>query len=299
VNDETRDDPRAEDRLIVLVLGVSGAGKNVALGALEDFGFATVNNLPCSLLYATVSALWASHARSIAIAVNAQESHFLDHFERALARLREQHGEQRLIVLRLDASDAVLVGRFAETRRRHPFADDQHTLLEAIRDERGRLAALSGRVYDIDTSASSPHALRQRVRSLLAALSERTESPLLIFSTFAYRNGIPQDADLVFDARVLPNPHYEPALRPLTGRDPPVADFLARQPETQSLLDSIITFLRSQLPGFARDNRARIHVAIGCTGGKHRSIYLAERLAEAFAPSHAISRHDREHPAAE
>jgi UPF0042 nucleotide-binding protein len=292
------DATRAPRRLIVIVLGVSGAGKNVAVGALEDLGFAVVNNLPCALLVAAVEALSASRRQSIAIAVNAQEPDFVHEFAAALDRLRATWGEDDLLILRLDARDDVLVSRFAETRRRHPFADDRHTLVEAIRDERERLGQVGGRVVDFDTSATSAHALRQRVRALITAVESGFDRPLVAISTFAYRAGIPQDADLVFDARVLPNPHYEPELRPLTGRDAPVAAFLARQPEARALVDAIAGYVRSQMPGFARDNRARVHVAIGCTGGKHRSIYVADQVAAALASDHPVSRHDREHPLA-
>ncbi len=283
-------------RLIVLVLGVSGAGKNVAVGALEDLGFAVVNNLPCSLLAAAVAALSTRRTQSIAIAVNAQEADFGHEFAAALDQLRATWTEDDLLILRLDAADDVLVSRFAETRRRHPFADDRHTLIEAIREERGRLRQISGRVVDFDTSATSAHALRQRVRALITAVESGLGRPLVAISSFAYRAGIPQDADLVFDARVLPNPHYEPALRPLTGRDAQVAAFLAQQPEARALVDAIAGYVRSQMPGFARDNRARVHVAIGCTGGQHRSIYVADQVAVALAPDHPVSRHDREHP---
>ncbi|MFN3628559.1 MAG: RNase adapter RapZ [Casimicrobiaceae bacterium] len=285
-------------RLIVLVLGVSGAGKNVAVGALEDLGFAVVNNLPCGLLVAAVAALSVRRTQSIAIAVNAQEADFGQEFAAALDQLRSTWAEDDLLILRFDAADEVLVSRFAETRRRHPFAGDRHTLVEAIHEERERLRQIGGRVVDFDTSATSAHALRQRVRALISALESGLDRPLIAVSTFAYRAGIPQDADLVFDARVLPNPHYEPELRALTGRDALVVAFLARQPEAQALVDAICGYVRGQMPGFVRDNRARVHVAIGCTGGQHRSIYVADQVAAALAEEYPVSRHDREHPRA-
>ncbi|MCS6995574.1 MAG: RNase adapter RapZ [Casimicrobiaceae bacterium] len=286
----------APEPLIVLVVGVSGAGKNVAVGALEDLGCAVINNLPAALLEAAVEKLRASRTQPIAISVNAQDAHFGEVFAAAYARLRARYGERALVLVRLDARDEVLVARFVETRRRHPFADDQHTLLEAIRDERERLRAIEGRVVDIDTSGSSAHALRQRIRALFAALEARSLRPLVAVSTFAYRGGLPQDADLVFDARVLPNPYYEPELRALTGRDAAVVAFLDRQPEARALIEAIVAYLRAQMPGFLADNRVRVHVAIGCTGGQHRSIYVADRVAAALAADFPVSRHDREHP---
>ncbi len=289
----------AQAPLLILVLGVSGAGKNVALGALEDLGFAVINNLPCQLLVPAVSALQARAARSIAIAVNGQDSELRACFDRSHAELARQYGPDRLLVLQLDASDDVLIKRYAETRRKHPFADDQHTLLEAIRDERERLRVLPGRVVQMDTSATSAHALRQRVRALAMALAGGDPRPLLAVSSFAYRAGIPQDADLVFDARILPNPFYVEGLAELTGRDAPVIEFLQRQPESARLVEGIVAFIEAQMPGFIQDNRTRVHVAIGCTGGKHRSVFVADAVARAMADRYPVSRHDREHPQSE
>jgi UPF0042 nucleotide-binding protein len=281
---------------VILVLGVSGAGKNVALGALEDIGFAIVNNLPSALLVATVEAMLATHAQPLAISVNANSVNFVADFNAAMDRLRATHPALPFRVLRLDASDATLLRRFAETRRKHPFATDSNTLQDGIAEERSRLHAVAPDAFELDTSATSTHLLRQRTRQFANSLHNRSVLPLLEISSFAYRQGIPPDADLVFDARILPNPFYEPGLAALTGRDAPVIDYLQAQPETATLVDAIANYIRASLPGFSADNRARVHVAIGCTGGKHRSVYVANALQQRLAGEARVLRHDREHP---
>lgn len=284
--------------VLVLVLGVSGAGKNVALGALEDSGFAVVNNLPSELLVPTLRSMLAAYAQPIAIAVNAQQPAFVEDFHAAAKALAREFPALAVRVLRLDADDSTLTRRFAETRRKHPFASDQRTLIEAIAEERARIrsVSLSDRAFDINTSATSAHLLRLRVREYALSLANANDNPLLVISSFAYRSGIPPDADLVFDARLLPNPFYAPGLATLTGRDQPVIDFLAHQAETAQLSAAIIAFLNATLPGFAKDNRVRVHVAVGCTGGQHRSIYIANVLQKAFSDTWRVLRHDREHP---
>ena len=284
---------------LILVLGVSGAGKNVALGALEDIGFAIVNNLPAALLVDTVEAMLATHTQPLGISINAHSPTFVADYDAGCAAIRRTHPSMPLRVIRIDASETTLLRRFAETRRKHPFASDHSTLHEAIAEERSRLHAVAALAYDIDTSATSTHLLRQRVRLFATALNAQPELPLLEISSFAYRQGIPPDADLVFDARILPNPYYEPGLAVLTGRDAPVVDYLRAQPETGVLVEAIATYIRTALPGFIADNRARVHVAIGCTGGKHRSVYVADALQAAMASTARVLRHDREHPSQE
>lgn len=281
---------------LILVLGVSGAGKNVALGALEDVGFAIVNNLPAALLVDTVDAMLATHAQPLAISLNAHSPTFVQDFDRGCETIRRTHPNLPLRVIRIDASESTLLRRFAETRRKHPFASDSSTLQQGITEERSRLHAVAETAFDIDTSATSTHLLRQRVRHFAAALGNRVELPLLEISSFAYRQGIPPDADLVFDARILPNPFYEPGLAALTGRDAPVMEYLRAQPETATLVNAIAGYVRASLPGFVADNRARVHIAIGCTGGKHRSVYVADALKGLLASETRVLRHDREHP---
>ena len=281
---------------LILVLGVSGAGKNVALGALEDVGFAIVNNLPAALLVATVEAMLATHTQPLGISINAHSPTFVADFDAGCAAISRAHPDMPLRVIRIDASETTLLRRFAETRRKHPFASDQSTLQEAISEERARLHAVAAGAYDIDTSSTSTHLLRQRVRQFANPIKAEANLPLLEISSFAYRQGIPPDADLVFDARILPNPFYEPGLAALTGRDAPVVTYLHAQPETGVLVNAIATYIRAALPGFIADNRARVHVAIGCTGGKHRSVYVADALKAAMAATARVLRHDREHP---
>ena len=281
---------------LILVLGVSGAGKSVALGALEDAGFAIVNNLPAALLVDTVEAMLATHAQPLAISINAHSPRFVSDFDTGCVAITHAHPSMPLRVIRLDASDSTLLRRFAETRRKHPFVNDDSTLQEAILEERHRLRGVAATAFDLDTSATSTHLLRQRVRQFAGAINAQPELPLLEISSFAYRQGIPPDADLVFDARILPNPFYEPGLSALTGRDAPVITYLQAQAETATLVNAIATYVRSALPGFVTDNRARVHIAIGCTGGKHRSVYVADALKQALSAEARVLRHDREHP---
>lgn len=284
---------------LILALGVSGAGKNVALGALEDVGFAIVNNLPAALLVDTVEAMLATHTQPLGISINAHSPAFVSDFDAGCAAISRVHPDMPLRVIRIDASETTLLRRFAETRRKHPFASDHSTLQEAISEERSRLHAVAAVAFDIDTSATSTHLLRQRVRQFANAIKADAELPLLEISSFAYRQGIPPDADLVFDARILPNPFYEPGLAALTGRDALVVEYLRAQPETNVLVNAITTYIRAALPGFVSDNRARVHVAIGCTGGKHRSVYVADALKTLMATTARVLRHDREHPTPE
>jgi UPF0042 nucleotide-binding protein len=238
----------------------------------------------------------ATHSQPLGISINAHSPSFVSDFESGCAAIGRAHPDMPLRVIRIDASETTLQRRFAETRRKHPFASDHSTLHEAIAEERSRLHAVNVPAFDLDTSATSTHLLRQRVRQFANALVSSPELPLLEISSFAYRQGIPPDADLVFDARILPNPFYEPGLAALTGRDAPVVDYLRAQPETAVLVDAIASYIRTSLPGFIADNRARVHIAVGCTGGKHRSVYVANALKSALAPVARVLRHDREHP---
>jgi RNase adapter protein RapZ len=290
-------------RSVVLVLGVSGAGKNVALGALEDSGFSVINNLPASLVVSATEKMLTSSQQPIAISVNAQQVDFDASFATALVALRTNHDQSPnpLVVhlLRLDADDATLTKRFAETRRKHPFATDSNTLVEAIGEERARIERAASDAFLIDTSATSAHVLRLRVREFARTLTQSDGNPTIVVSSFAYRNGIPGDADLVFDARILPNPYYASGLASLTGRDQGVIDFLESQTETRTLISALTNYLDTTLSAFAKDNRARVHIAIGCTGGQHRSVYIADRIAAHLKSRWRVQRHDREHPKSE
>jgi UPF0042 nucleotide-binding protein len=262
---------------LVLVSGLSGSGKSIALGVLEDSGYYCVDNLPATLLLDVVKFLYdGGHAR-VAVSVDAR-SVALASLPGHLDSLKTLGAETT--VLFLEANSATLLRRFSETRRGHPLAVAGLTLTEAIERERTLLAGVSELGHRIDTSGLQPRVLRNWIKDLLGL---GAGSVTLLFESFAFRDGIPLDADWVVDARMLPNPHYVPELAPLNGRDGPVIAFLEREPLVAAFLDELRAFLGRWLPEARRDNRNYLTVAIGCTGGQHRSVYLAERLAEAFA----------------
>jgi RNase adapter protein RapZ len=272
-------------REIVLVTGISGSGKSVALHALEDAGFFCVDNLPPELLREFLRLEHARNDRRLAIAVDVRSAGSLPHLLPLIQQLR---AEGILIqVVFLDASTDALVRRFSETRRPHPLsaelpsadADQRHALVEAIEIERGLLAELREIATVVDTSQLRPTQLRLWIRDLVRAGGNRLT---LVFESFAFKHGVPLDADYVFDVRVLPNPHYVRELRTLTGRDPAVAEYLQAQPEVGEMLGQIEAFIARWLPAFESDQRSYLTVAIGCTGGQHRSVYFALTLAERF-----------------
>ena len=266
----------ASGREVVLVTGISGSGKSVALHALEDAGFFCVDNLPPELLRDFLRIEQQRRDRRIAIAVDVRSAGSLPHLLPLLAELKGEGVEVKAVFL--DATTSALVRRFSETRRAHPLAD-RGALIDAIEIERELLAGLRELSTVIDTSQLRPTQLRAWMRDLVNAADSRLT---LVFESFAFRHGVPLDADYVFDVRVLPNPHYVRELRPLTGRDAPVAEYLASQPEVAEMLSQIDAFLGRWLPAFEADQRAYLTVAIGCTGGQHRSVWFAERLAERF-----------------
>ncbi|MBE2244095.1 MAG: RNase adapter RapZ [Burkholderiaceae bacterium] len=294
-------------RQVVLVTGISGSGKSVALHALEDAGYFCVDNLPPELLRDFLRLEHERSERRVAIAVDVRSAGSLPHLLPLLDRLRAEGVAIRAVFL--DASTDALVRRFSETRRRHPLSselpetprphrrsddapdDGQRALTEAIELERELLAELRGVSTVIDTSQLRPAQLRQWIRDLVQAGS----TPLtLVFQSFAFKFGVPLDADFVFDVRVLPNPHYIRELRPLTGRDPEIAAYLEAQPEVLEMLAQIEGFLARWLPSFVEDQRSYLTVAIGCTGGQHRSVYAVEALARRFAPQAATLVRHRE-----
>jgi UPF0042 nucleotide-binding protein len=275
---------------IVLITGMSGSGKSVALRALEDAGYYCVDNLPPELLLSFVALEQQARAQRVAIAMDVRSATSLPQVPAYLQSLREQG----LVVrpLFLDATTDTLVRRFSETRRRHPLsgnlpatdvsavATDRHALVDAIELERELLSDLREQAHVIDTSVIRPSQLQAHVKSLLSApISQLT----LVFESFAYKRGIPVDADYVFDVRMLPNPHYEPALRDLTGRDEPVAAYLRQHADVEQMYGHIEHFLNHWLEPLARDHRSYVTVAIGCTGGQHRSVFLVEQLAASFS----------------
>jgi UPF0042 nucleotide-binding protein len=280
-------------REVVLVTGISGSGKSVALHALEDAGFFCVDNLPPELLREFLRLEHGRLSRRVAIAVDVRSAGSLPHL---LPLIQELRGEGVAIqVVFLDASTDALVRRFSETRRPHPLSaqlvdvpaprpedlssDSRRALVDAIELERELLAELRELATVLDTSQLRPAQLRIWVRDMVSAGSNRLT---LVFESFAFKYGVPLDADYVFDVRVLPNPHYVRELRPLSGRDEPVAAYLRAQPEVVDMLAQIEAFIRRWLPAFEEDQRSYLTVAIGCTGGQHRSVYLAQALAERF-----------------
>ena len=272
---------------LVVLTGVSGSGKSVALKALEDAGYFCVDNLPADLVAPLADYLADRGEPKVAISADARSRESLAKLPSIVARERERGADVRVIFL--DASDESLVRRFSETRRPHPLAREGAELSEAIAEERRVLAPLAEIGQRVDTSTLAPSALRGWIQDLLVA--DRTRMALVLES-FGWKNGPPLDADFQFDVRFLPNPHYDPELRPLTGNDAPVIEFLERETQAGLLIEDIHRFLARWLPRFVLDQRAAITVAIGCTGGRHRSVYIANQIAERFAADyHVVLRH--------
>ena len=263
---------------LVLISGLSGSGKSIALNVLEDAGYYCVDNLPSLLLQQLVGQLDQQGYSKVAVAIDIRGGESVTMLPQQLDALRANDLDLQLLFL--DAKDETLLKRFSETRRRHPLASDDRTLSEAIVEERVRLEALVELGHHLDTSDVRPNTLREWVRQFIAA--EPGRGLTLLFESFGFKHGVPLDADLVFDARCLPNPHYEMALRPLTGRDAPVRAFLEAESEVIRMRDDIARFIASWLPAYIRDSRSYLTVAVGCTGGQHRSVYLAEWLAQRF-----------------
>ena len=278
---------------IVLITGISGSGKSVALHALEDAGYYCVDNLPPELLSSFVELEHRHHGNKVAIAMDARSAAGLPHLPAQLEHLQRQGLLPHLIFL--DASTETLVRRFSETRRRHPLAQDkltglQRALMQDIESERELLATLRDQSHVIDTSNLKASQLQSYIKELIAVPMGQMN---LVFQSFGFKHGLPSDSDYVFDVRMLPNPHYEADLRPLTGMDKPVADFLRSQPEAMKMLADIERFLDEWLPVLAQNHRSYVTVAIGCTGGQHRSVFLVEALAARFAANWPTLRRHR------
>ncbi len=265
----------------ILISGLSGAGKSIAMRALEDLGFFCVDNLPMTMVPALVEQVRAAgmdRERRVAVVVDARGAgRGLEKFSDVISQLRE--GGINPQVMFLEAEDNALITRFKETRRRHPLTSKDCTLSEAINRERALLAPLRENAdVVIDTTHTHLYQLRDLVRQRLYESAPNGFSVLL--QSFGYKNGVPQDADMVFDARCLPNPFWKPELRSLTGHDEAVARYLEDQPEAAKMLASLKSFLDEWIPAFEQDNRAYLNIAIGCTGGQHRSVYLVDKIAE-------------------
>ena len=274
---------------LTLISGLSGSGKSVALRRLEDAGYYCVDNLPATMLGEVMDLYRDFGYQRIAISVDIRSSPSLNLLPQKIADLQAMGVDLQVIFL--DANDEMLVKRFSETRRRHPLAVDGRTLEEAITLERKLLAGVQDISHRIDTSDLSAATLRRMMTQLIDSDASMAGPLTLTFESFGYKHGVPLDADFVFDVRCLPNPYYDPALRPLTGQDQPVIDYFASLPEVAEMVADIHRHLDKWLPAFIQENRSYLTVAIGCTGGQHRSVYIAERLAGLFAGQHALVRH--------
>ncbi len=284
------------DLELILITGMSGSGKSVALHALEDAGYYCVDNLPPELLLAFVKLQQDRHASRVAIAMDVRSAAALPQVPERLRTLAKLGVVIKSLFL--DSTTDTLVRRYSESRRKHPLsqtegedaAADQHrALVDAIELERELLADLREHAHVIDTSLIRPSQLQRYVKSLIVAPGGQLT---LVFESFAFKRGIPGDADYVFDVRMLPNPHYEPDLRALTGRDEPVVEFFRQHAQVGKMLQHIAQFLGEWLDPLTNDNRSYVTVAIGCTGGQHRSVYLVEELTRLFAERWTtLSRH--------
>ncbi len=266
---------------MVVLSGLSGAGKTVALRSFEDLGFYCVDNLPTSLLPSLYRALTdggRGTLSGIAVGVDVRNQGDLERMPEALSKLAEAGADAELVFL--DSSDAVLLKRYAYSRRRHPLSENGRSLIDALAEERRRLRPLRAIANrSIDTSDTNVHQLRRLIATQYGAA---TEGLTLMFESFAYGRGLPADCDFVFDARCLPNPHWDARLRPFSGQDAPVREFLDGQELVVQYLADVRRFLDAWLPRFENEGKGYLTVAIGCTGGRHRSVYLAERLAEHY-----------------
>ena len=285
---------------IVLITGMSGSGKSVALHALEDTGYYCVDNLPPELLGDFIRLQRAQQRNRVAVAIDARSATSLPNLPRELEKLqRLKASGLHLHVVFLDASTNTLVRRFSETRRRHPLSqaegpqgpEAREALIQIIDHERELLGEIREYAHVIDTSDIRGAQLQSYVKQLLQAPANQMT---LVFQSFGFKHGIPVDADYVFDVRMLPNPYYDVQLRPLTGKDAPVQDFLQQQADVQTMQAHIAQFLDHWLPVLNANHRSYVIVAIGCTGGQHRSVYLVEQLAQRYQQQWSTLRRHRE-----
>lgn len=279
---------------LIIISGLSGSGKSVALNTLEDLGYYCIDNLPVGLLKPFAMQWKASQQDMIdkaAIGIDARNQlRDLEHFDAIIAELDTR--DIACETLFLQANDDILLKRFSETRRKHPLSRSGVTLADAIREERRLLAPIAHSAsLQLDTTHTNLYQLRDLVRERIANRPQNGLS--LLFKSFGYKHGLPDDADFVFDARCLPNPHWETALRPYTGRDAAVAEYLEKHAVVREMLEEIQSFIEHWIPRFERESRNYLTIAVGCTGGQHRSVYLIERLSSYFSQRYAsvITRH--------
>lgn len=274
---------------LIIVTGMSGGGKSIAIRQLEDSGFYCIDNLPAAFLLPVAKDLQQHGTKAAAVAIDARSQTTFEPLSSSLLRLEEAGFDVRILFL--TASDQELVKRFSETRRRHPLStyaahqDQIVTLQEAIARERDLLANISAGAALMDTTGILPSQLREWVKTFIG----QPQAPMtLTFESFAFKHGLPVASDLVFDVRCLPNPYYCADLRALTGKDKPVADFLRQRDEVSAMISDIATFIKKWLPAYMAQNRHYLTIAIGCTGGQHRSVFVAEELGRLFADTTGV-----------
>lgn len=270
---------------LIVISGRSGSGKSTVLNTLEDAGYNCIDNLPPSLLPALVNWMSQSANNRIAVCIDVRVStDGISELPDILASLDSKIVPE---VLYLDADETILLQRFSATRRKHPLTNDHNSLAEAIEQENQYLASIADRAdLKIDTSSLSVQELREQVR---LQLIQRPKGLALQFLSFGFKHGIPRDADLVFDVRCLPNPFWDKSLRMYTGRDKPIQEFLQAEPAVNEMFEDIHRFVRRWLPQYENNQRSYLTVAIGCTGGQHRSVYLTEQLSATFKESYATT----------
>jgi UPF0042 nucleotide-binding protein len=274
---------------LFLLSGLSGSGKSVALKVLEDSGYYCVDNLPAEILKPLTDYLLFAGYDRMAVSIDVRSANSVQRLPEILSELKRKNLEVH--VLFLDAKTETLVKRFSETRRMHPLSDGVRTLPECVQYERELLAEISNIGHHIDTSDLQANALRSWIKQIIQLDGSRLT---LLFQSFGFKQGIPLDADFVFDVRCLPNPYYDQKLRPFTGMDQPVVEFLESTPIAQEMFEDIRSFVERWLPHFSADNRSYLTIAIGCTGGQHRSVYISEKLGRYFKPQQQVLLRHRE-----
>ncbi len=276
---------------LVIVSGLSGSGKSIALQVLEDLEYYCIDNLPINMFEALTKEIISAKHEYVAIGIDARNvTSELEHFPEQIKQLEKNNIDCEIFFL--EASDAALIKRFSETRRKHPLSNQEMPLNEAIIQERFLLEPISSKAdLRIDTSATNVHQLRHLIKARVKQADNQSIS--IMFESFGFKHGMPTNADFVFDIRCLPNPHWVPELRPLTGFDGAVINYLDGHKEVKEMFDDIMNFMDKWLPRFEADNRSYLTIAIGCTGGQHRSVYLVNKLAKVTKNKHnnVLSRH--------
>lgn len=278
---------KTTDRQLIIVTGLSGSGKTIALNALEDIGFYCIDNLPVSMLEALGTEIndekfQATYAKT-AVGMDARDHHHdFSQIPKKIKRLADNH--INCTILYLDASNDILIRRFSETRRLHPLTDNKQTLVDAITQERKLLEPLFRHAdLKIDTSNKNIHQLRNSIQQQIGKKQNRLS---ILIQSFGYKHGIPHNADIVFDIRCLPNPHWQQKLRAFTGKDQEVIDFLEAYDEVNEMQTDILNYVTRWIPAFAQTGRSYLTVAVGCTGGQHRSVFLTENIARQLQKSY-------------